>query len=268
MTGTVGTRTARTTGIPPYETLVHMLDSETLTDTRRPLTGSARLERGQHLGRCGAPRRPGQLAAAGVEDQRGRRAQDPERAGPGRGAARRRPRRELTPGTVAGHVVQDPAGRPARAQNAEENCSNVARSPRCSSYAVPASTLAPRVVGRSLWSRPLEPLDPTQPRTRCVPRNTPVGRRPPRPESRAPPRRRPAAPRLRGPCRSQPRRRRRIPVPRLAGCAWWCSEPAGSAAPSAPACTRRGTTSRWSPAGPTVRRSATAGSPSPRPRSG
>ena len=115
-------RAAPRSGQPPsrdVDTLSVMSDTQT-----------APAERGEHLRPCaGRPLARVTSTPRGVEHQRGRRAQRCRGGGPGRGGARRRPRRARRPGTSS--ATSPRTRRVARqgAQNAEENCSSVARSP-------------------------------------------------------------------------------------------------------------------------------------------
>ena len=102
------------------------------SDRQRPAPGL------RAPGRAGAARRSGDLAAVGVEDQRGGGAQHAQRCGPPRGAARRRPRRGSRPA---------PARRPRRAPGGWPG--TVRRTPRrtaAASPAPPAGTATPAPV--------------------------------------------------------------------------------------------------------------------------
>ncbi len=172
-----------------------------------------------------------------------------------------------TPGTAPATSASTRRVARQGAQNAEENWSRVARSPRLSSYAVPRSTFAPRPSSRSSRRAGRRPARRGRPHPSRPPEHA-VRQAPPRPDAGGHGHGRDQHPGTERHDVANPERARRIPVPRLAGCESWCWERAGSAARSAPGSTRPGTTSRWSRGAPTARSCVSGGSPSRLPRSG
>ncbi len=144
-----------------------------MLDNHRP---TAPVQRGQHLLLAGRPDARVDLATTGVEDERGRGAQDAERRTTSWCCSVVDIDVRRTPGVNRDDLAERCGGVTRQgAQNAEENCSSVARSPAWWAHGVPSSSDgsdAPRrqygsagSVG-SAWS--------VGPDTRRVPRKRPV----------------------------------------------------------------------------------------------